>query len=89
MAAEAAALGVLKGLKSSSVSMCVKLWTCFHCKLDADTAAGKGLFCASNQDHAHDNAHDNAGEAVSNELERRLKDSAPKGYRENTETARG
>ncbi len=85
MAAEAAALGVLKGLKSSSASMCVKLWTCFHCKLDADTAAGKGLFCSTiHEDHAHDDAG-----AVASEIERRLKDSAPKGYRENTETARG
>ncbi len=84
MAAEAAALGVIKGLKSSSVSMCVKLWTCFHCKLDADTAAGKGLFCARGESYAHDTAS-----AVPSEIERRLKDSAPKGYRENTETARG
>jgi hypothetical protein len=85
MASEASALATFRACKDCSISMSVKLWTCFHCKLDKDNAAGKGVFCSAlSQESARLADHELAAQ-----LEKRLKKSAPKGYRGSTPTAQG
>jgi hypothetical protein len=85
MASETSALATFKACKNCSISMSVKLWTCFHCKLDKDTAAGKGVFYSTlSRESAPLADHELAAQ-----LEKRLKKSAPKGYRGTTSTAQG
>ena len=86
MASEAAALGVLKACKDSTVAAYVKLWTCFHCKLDHDTMTSAGVFCSSSSFVLGQSLTDTE---LAFELDKQLKRCAPKGYKENTETARG
>ncbi len=84
MALETLALTTLRASCTSTVCMCVKLWSCFHCKLDNDTIAGRRLFCSSLSSSAH--WQEASWDA---EIEKQLCRSSPKGYREKTSTARG
>ena len=66
--------------------MSVKLWTCFHCKLDKDTAVGKGVFCSSGLSSARSALTD---QQLAVQLEKSLRKSAPKGFRGGSSTAQG
>jgi hypothetical protein len=85
VASEASALGILHANAKNRISTLVRLWTCFHCKLDHDTSARKGVFCSS-ASSAEGSLMD--GVVLSAEIDKRLCQSAPKGYRGRTHVAR-
>lgn len=93
MALEATALGTLHASNKSSISALVKLWTCFHCKLDNDTGSGRGVFCSSREEakegkEAEENPFPEGSVALFEEIDLRLRNSAPKGFREITHAGR-
>jgi hypothetical protein len=85
---EASALGTLHANAKNRISSLVRLWTCFHCKLDHDTSAGKGVFCSSASSSSLTEGSLKDGVVLSAEIDKRLCHSAPKGYRERTHVAR-
>lgn len=90
MALETSALTTLRASRACTVCMCVKLWSCFHSKLDRDTGAGHGLFCSSCSSHLQlQYTSLDEQQLLAAAIDKQLRHSSPKGYRENTPTARG
>jgi hypothetical protein len=81
MAAEVEALRLVLAKKnqSSSVPMCVRLWSSFHAKMDTCIRDGSGIFCR-NQD-------EEAREDLAILLNAALKKSSPAGFSGSTKTA--
>jgi hypothetical protein len=90
MSAESLALTPFHACKQSPIANYVKLWTCFHCKLDHDTLQGSGLFCYGNTDNARNTGcHELDEKVIEQQLEKRLRSASPKGYRGYGDTAKG
>lgn len=73
---------MLKGCKTSSVPMHVKLFTSFHCKLECDTDFGSGIYCCSKYGVCP------SEETLDHEIELSMRKSSPKGFAGITDNAR-